>query len=312
MIGQLIGFLRQHVHPSCHSLIALGAGMFSQAYRFEADDGLFVLRIGVTYEAFEKDKLAYERLGYIAPIPEILAIDAYDDTHYYCISTWFPGQILTNFNKTQTEKFLPSLFGNLLAISRVPMPVETGFGILNGEGKARWQYDTWADFIGASDDFYLTFTPRGNEVYKPWTELLATTFLDTGIVLDARQQLVDLLPLLPNERHYVHGDFGYENALADGHQLTAILDWAELRCGDWLYDLAYITYYDDLGTDYLNAFTQFAIENALVLPNFQARIRAYFLHIFLGNIFLEANRGQRDWYQDDLLRYKRLILNANL
>lgn len=312
MISQLAGFLRQHVDPSCHSLIALGAGMFSQAYRFATENEVFVLRIGVTREAFEKDKLAYERFGHVAPIPEVLAIGVYDDTHSYCISTWFPGQILTNFNKTQTETFLPSLFDKLLAISRVPVPVETGFGMLNGEGKARRRYDTWADFIGSIDDFYLTFTPRGDEVYRPWPELLATTFLDASVVFETRQQLAHLLPLLPNDRHYVHGDFGYENALADGYQLTAILDWAELRCGDWLYDLAYIVYYDDLGTDYLGKFTQFATENALVLPNFQARIRAYFLHIFLGNIFLEANRDQRDWYQDDLLRYKRLVLNADL
>ncbi|MFD2935858.1 phosphotransferase family protein [Spirosoma flavum] len=305
-IQQLSLFLQAHGHSSARNIQPLGAGMFSQAYRFKTDNGLFVLRIGVTREAFEKDQLAYERLGHVVPIPKVLAIGLYDDTYFYCISAWLPGHILTDFDKGGTEKFLPSLFNNLLTISRVPVPSETGFGILNSKGKARSRYDTWANFIGAIDDFPLTFTPRGDEVYKSWDELVATTFLDAAVVRDARQHLTDLLPLLPTDRHYVHGDFGFENALADGNHLTAILDWAELRCGDWLYDLTYIVYHNNLGVDYVGAFRQWAAENDLFIANLTERIHAYYLHIFLGNIFLEANRNQRGWYDEDIDRYKQL------
>ncbi|WP_461089093.1 hypothetical protein [Spirosoma gilvum] len=56
-LAQLTHFLQTHFHPTAHSLQPIGAGMFSQAYRFEADKEAFVLRIGVTREAFEKISL---------------------------------------------------------------------------------------------------------------------------------------------------------------------------------------------------------------------------------------------------------------
>lgn len=311
MLGRLTEFLQTHFHASGRNLQPLGAGMFSQAYRFDTDAGAFVIRIGVTREAFEKDKLAQERLSQAVPIPQVLTIGEYEGDQFYCISTWQPGRILTALSAEETRRLVPSIFANLLAMSQVPGPLETGFGILNGVGYVRRRYETWADFIGTIDDFPLTFTPRGPEIYRPWTELYATTFLDERVVQDAHQRLKTLLPVLPDERHYVHGDFGHDNALADGDQLIAILDWAELRCGDWLYDLAYLAYYDDKQVDYVGAFRQWTKTAGLVVPNLAERMLAYQLHIFLGNIFLEANRNQRDWYDEDVQRLPRLLTNIS-
>lgn len=306
LIG-LLTWLQTAIQPTARHLEPLGAGMFSQAYRFETDDGAFVLRIGLTREAFEKDKLAYERLGHVVRIPRIDLIGSYSDGRFYCISEWQPGRILNGLSPDETRRLLPSLFNNLLAMSRIPVPSEIGFGILNGTGQARRQYATWAECIGAVDDFPLLFTPRGDEVYKPWNELVETTVLDKALVQDARQRLDDLLPYLPNERCYVHGDFGFDNALAERDQLTAILDWAELRCGDWLYDLAYVAYHDEQRIDYVGAFRQWADATGLIIANLTERIRVYSLSIFLGNVFLNANRGRWDWYENDVTRYGQLI-----
>lgn len=284
--------------------------MFSRAYRFDTDKGVYVLRIGVTQEAFEKDRLVYERLGRALPIPKVISIGRYDPAHVYCITDWYPGQILTALSPDETSRLLPSLFANLLTMSQVPVPVDSGFGILNGKGQARRQYAGWPAFIGAVDDFPLTFTPRGDEVYKSWRELFSTTSLEEPMIRDARRRLDDLLPYLPNARHYVHGDFGYDNVLAQDGELTAILDWAELRCGDWLYDLAYVAWHDEQGIDYIGAFRRWADGKSLTVPNLTERIQAYYLSIFLGGIFLGANRGMWDWYAEDVARYKIRILSA--
>lgn len=317
----LIDFLRTNFYPTAYNLQSLGVGMFSEAYRFSVskstlgtstpDDTTLVIRIGVNREAFEKDQLVYERLGASVSVPRVLGLGEYNENRFYCFSEWKPGRILTDFDKEETERLLPSLFENLLRISRVLPTPSTDFGILTGTGQCREPYRTWADFISTIDDFPSTFTPRGNEIYKPWADLYATTFLDKSLVDEAHQRLYVLLPFLPNDRHYVHGDFGYENALADGDQVTAILDWAELRCGDWLYDLAYLAYHDSLGIDYLGNFQQWAATNSLQVPNFIERIEAYFLAIFLGNIFLEANRGQRDWYEEDVTKFKRQLADRH-
>ncbi|WP_338870234.1 aminoglycoside phosphotransferase family protein [Spirosoma sp. SC4-14] len=308
LIPQLWAFLQASFHPLVRNVRPLGAGMFSEAYRFETEDGIFVVRIGVTREAFEKDLLAYARLAHSLPVPEIRQIGEFDRSRFYCISRWLPGKVLTALNKEQTERLLPDVFKNLLTMSRVAVPPETEFGILNGSGQSRKPYKTWADFVCAIDDFPTTFTPRGDEHYRPWQELYTDTFLDKSIVDDACQRLTAVRPFLPNERHYVHGDFGHDNALADSNHLTAILDWAELRCGDWLYDLVYLAYHDTFGVDYIGTFRQWANAQGLLVPNLMERVTASFLSIFLGNIFLEANRNQRDWYEEDVDRYRTFFL----
>ncbi len=132
MNNPLLSFLVARGYLSAHSLQLLGAGMFAQAYRFETDDGIFVLRIGVTREAFKKDQLAYERLGSVAPIPKIVMIGDYDQTQSYCLSEYKSGRILTALSKAETEQLLPSLFDTILAMSRISLSADTGFGILNG------------------------------------------------------------------------------------------------------------------------------------------------------------------------------------
>ena len=317
MTEPLLAFLRGTFHSTAANLRFLGAGMFSRAYRFDTEAGSFVLRVGLTREAFEKDQFASERMGRVLPVPKVLTIGRYDDTptggsQFYCISDWKPGRILTVLSTGETRKLLPSLFDNLLTMSRVPVSPQTGFGILNGAGRARRHYPAWAEFIGAVDDFALTFTPRGSETYRSWEKLFAETRLDEYLVRDARHRLTERLPYLPNERHYVHGDFGFDNALADGHRVTALLDWAEMRVGDWLYDLAYVSWHSEpdqtlVPVDYIGVFRRWADASGLAVPHLNERIQAYYLSIFLGNAFLEANRGMWDWYADDVARYRHFF-----
>src|SRR5207244_2770965 len=97
MPGSLTEFLQNRFHLSARNLQPLGAGMFSQAYHFDTDAGAFVLRIGITREAFEKDKLAYERLSQAVQIPRVLAIGEYG-AQFYCISDWQQGRTLTDLS----------------------------------------------------------------------------------------------------------------------------------------------------------------------------------------------------------------------
>lgn len=305
-----MALLRTRFAPSARDLQRLGEGMFAQAYRFRTDEGWFVIRIGVSREAFEKDQLAYERLAQTLPVPQIFAIGPFSEQSYYCISQWRSGRMLDRVHRATTLRLLPDLFAKLWSMSRVPVPADVGFGGLNGSGQPRRHYNTWGEFLGAVDEFASTFTARGSEVYKPWDALFATTAMDKALVLDARQRLQDLLPCLPDDRHYIHGDFGFDNALNDGYRLTAILDWAELGVGDWLYDLAYVAYHDKQGIDYIGAFREWLGANGLSIVNLTERMQAYYSRIFLGNVFLEANRGQWTWYREDVERYRRLVVTG--
>ncbi len=50
--------------------------------------------------------------------------------------------------------------------------------------------------------------------------------------------MIDLAERSPQETYLVHGDFHLGNMLADGSNITAIVDWEMALYGDFMFDLA--------------------------------------------------------------------------
>src|SRR5207249_1974221 len=82
----------------------------------------------------------------------------------------------------------------------------------------------------------------------------------------------DLLPRCPEERQVVHGDYGYDNVLAEHGRVTGVLDWEALRYGDPLYDVAYLQLYLP-GNE--------GIVDRTAYPDHDARLATYLLYIAL-------------------------------
>ena len=299
-------FLRQHFHPDSRLGDFLGGGVFSQAYAFDTPAGAFVIRIGENAENFRKDKLAYHLFtAPDLPIPRVFETGQIEGRQY-AVSKRMPGQRLSEQGAEAAQSTLPSLLRTADALRLVKLPSTTGFGILDGTGKARHAYRHWRDYVLGVHDWPATFTARAGETYRNWDALFAETFLEKPVFEEVFAKMRDLSRHCPNEKHLVHGDFGYDNVLSENGQITAVLDWAEMRCGDFLYDIAYLDYYDT-PLDYTEAFGEHYASKKLSVPHFAERIQCYKLHIFLGNVFLEANRNQRDWYEEDLARLPRLL-----
>jgi aminoglycoside phosphotransferase (APT) family kinase protein len=52
----------------------------------------------------------------------------------------------------------------------------------------------------------------------------------------------ELLLCCTTQKHLVHGDFGFHNTISDGQAITGVLDWADSRLGDFLYDVVTLTF----------------------------------------------------------------------
>ncbi len=118
----------------------------------------------------------------------------------------------------------------------------------------------------------------------------------------------------PEIRHLVHGDLLYGNVLVDDARVSAIFDWQCATYGDFLYDVAWLTFWAawypalaaaDVGT----AIVRHYEEIGFTVPDLEDRLRTYELHIGLAHLGYYAWMG--DWENlDRAARRTREVLGA--
>jgi hygromycin-B 4-O-kinase len=72
----------------------------------------------------------------------------------------------------------------------------------------------------------------------------------------------------------VHGGYGFNNMLAENGAVTAVLDWTEAMYGDFLYDVAWLNFWDP-GHDYQAIFRADYAERGFAVPDFEQRLLCY-------------------------------------
>ena len=78
--------------------------------------------------------------------------------------------------------------------------------------------------------------------FGKWHRLFEDSFFGTAVYsTNCATKCSDCLAYLPTERYLIHGDYGFNNVLADEGRVTAVLDWANAKFGDFLFDVAYLT-----------------------------------------------------------------------
>lgn len=96
--------------------------------------------------------------------------------------------------------------------------------------------------------------------------------------------------------------------LSDGQKITGVLDWAESRLGDFVYDIAYLEFwskhisYKQLWQEWLRG-----KKLNLHLSNFEERIQCYMLHIGLGSLAIAAIQNDIQDYQNIKARLQMII-----
>jgi hygromycin-B 4-O-kinase len=88
------------------------------------------------------------------------------------------------------------------------------------------------------------------------------------------------------------------NVIACGNTITGVLDWAELRLGDPIYDIAYLEFWSP-HIRYQQLWQHWANDRSLSVARFAERMQCYMTHIGLSGLAIAAMR-------DDLEDYDRI------
>ena len=242
----------------------LPEGLESQAFRFDVGAEELVLRIGTSRRGFEKDRWAAAVAGRHVPVPAVLEIGSFDETHTYCITQRLPGTTVEDLPPADAGGVVGAVAGAWAALASCDVASVAGFGEFDAEGRA--PASTWrAVLLGT---------------------LEAATDADDGSVLETYAGLVERCP---EERALVHGDFGSNNLLVHDGQVSGVLDWESALVGDSLHDVAN-THFWATSLPCMQVQAAHFDRTLGDLPDYRERVLCYALRIGIE----EAREARRD------------------
>jgi len=112
---------------------------------------------------------------------------------------------------------------------------------------------------------------------------------------------------LPEDKFLIHGDFAGNNALSDGENITGIIDWGNSAYGDYLFDIAYMQFWQDDPMHFYAGVKEQQEAWGRNVENYDERVRCYLLHIGLGAIEFWARAGLEDKYMRDKNRILKIL-----
>jgi hygromycin-B 4-O-kinase len=276
----------------------IGGGEWSQAFSFRDGSRELVVRFGAYVEDYQKDELAYRFATPELPIPPVFEIGQAFDA-YYAVSARRYGDPLDHLDGAGLERTLPSVWRFLDALRVADVSETTGYGMWTPDGDA--PFATWRDcLLAVGDD---TVYPRS----QGWRATLEGRPTDLEVFEEGYRQLESLAGSVSEARHLVHEDIVGDNVRVLDGQVTAVVDWGNARYGDFLYDLARLTFWVPWypawrEVDIVGAAREHYASIDLEVPAFEERLRACQIYIGLEaqayNVFTErwdelAKSGQR-------------------
>jgi hygromycin-B 4-O-kinase len=183
---------------------------------------------------------------------------------------------------------LPALLDTLDAIHTADVSGSRGWGVIDAEGQG--SADNWpAHLAGVADE-----EPGG--FFGEWHRLFDQGLLERDRFERIYARMVDLFPYCPQTRWLVHGDFGFSNVLAHEGRISAVLDWANARYGDFLYDVAWLdTWAPELNLG--EACRARYAGRGLPVPHFAERLECYRSYIALNALLFFAHAGDEPAYR---------------
>ncbi len=213
------------------TLKKLVEGHTSQAFSFNHEDGTKrVLRIAPNNEGFLLDRYAFKRFASSTlPIPRIYDIGNFRDDSYYCVSQFVEGKPSDQLTQEEMTASLEAQLQCFAQLFNVDIHDVVGWGEINAS-KDEAPFTTWQESIRHSindlDENFLTEGLKSLGLDKSLYKRFMTKFEEN------MERLSDPVKRL------VHGDLGFDNVLVNKGEVAAIIDWADVGCGDWVFDMA--------------------------------------------------------------------------
>jgi hygromycin-B 4-O-kinase len=256
----------------------IGRGVWSKAFAFRRSGRDYVIRFGAHHEDFAKDRLAARYAGPALPIPRVVELgEAFGGT--YAISERVFGGYIDDVDETQMRALLPSLFAALDTARLADLSKTTGYGAWDAGGIA--PHPSWRAALAD-----VAYDRPGDRIHG-WRERLAASPLGIGLFEEAYAHLLALAGRVPEERHLIHSDLLHYNVLVEAHRITGVLDWGCGMYGDFLYDLAWLCFWQPWypawqSIDFRAEARRHYAAIGLDVPHLQERLRCCQIHIGLA------------------------------
>jgi len=276
-------FLAERYGPSAGNVAELGAGDWSRAFSFRLDNRDLVVRFGRHPDDFAKDRQAMAFARPELPVPAVLDIGETLPGVFYAISQRHFGVFLEDLDERGWHRLLPALLRALDALRDVPPP-GSGVDWASEQGVSSAP-SSWPQWLVAS------LEDRPGERVSGWRATLKETPDIEDVFVLGERALRALLGACPDIRHVLHRDLLNRNVLVaqDASRLEAVLDWGCSLAGDFLYEVAWMTFWAPWHPALKAVYFGRVIEDhytatGLRVENFDQRLACYELHIGLEHL----------------------------
>ncbi len=229
------------------------------------------------------------------PIPRVLEIgDAFDGA--YAISERHFGIFLEDLDAQGFALVLPALLRALDTMRSVPVLDDA-----RAMPWSEWLRNLLVDHPGAR--------------VSGWRQRIAASPELDALFVAAQDAFEELVDACPDLQHVLHLDLINRNVLVaqDRTHLEAVFDWGCLASGDFLYDVAWFTFWAPwhpglAATDIRGAVLDHYATTGVAAENFNERIHCYELHIGVHHLAYNASApGREKDLAEIALRLRELI-----
>jgi aminoglycoside phosphotransferase (APT) family kinase protein len=282
-------FLAGRYGAGATAIEELGGGDWSRAFAFRLHDQDLVIRFGQHREDYEMDREAGAFAGPDLPVPRVLEIgEALGGV--YAISERRFGIFLEALEQPGWQRVLPALLRCLDALREIPLPAGTGVDRSAAPGSPARSWREW--LLDSLED-----RPGGR--VSGWRAKLSDAPEDEAVFVYGLEVLGSLRSACPELRHLIHGDLLNRNVLVspDGTRIEAVFDWGCSMAGDFVYEVAWFTFWSPWypaleALDFRTAIDEHYRRTGLHVHDFHRRLACYELHIGLAHIAYATFTGR--------------------
>lgn len=304
-LKQLQEFLNKYFND-LHDVEHLGDGWWSQAFSFYTGEQKFVIRISKHLTDFKKDRFAHKHFSNKEiPIPRIMETGPFNKDLFYCISEYSDGtpsdQVIRNQDPDADLKVASKLLRPLYLIHELDTTGLSGWGITDANGHG--SFKSWPDYL---------FAVHNPKYPISWTVLAQKSWLDQTLFTRLLDQMKALFIYLPSKKQVLHGDYGFDNLLlTPDHEVSAVIDWAEMTLGDALYDLIHMNEPWRPADEELNYLTLWEAEmkrKKQEIVHLKERLECYQIHYTLFHLHIHTARQEEEEYMEIAAWAKKNLL----
>jgi aminoglycoside phosphotransferase (APT) family kinase protein len=222
-------------YGSVDDLRAMSGGFWSSAYGFSEGGRELVVRFGENKDWHEADRAAMAFASPGVPVPEVIEIGDAFGGGAYAISVRRHGKRLEDVRVDQRDTAAPMLASLIGALYRVPKSPELAVW---HERPPRASL-TWRGWLSERLD------EDPNPAVDDWQSPLAAHDEVYRLFEVCEARVRELIDACPERRDLVHGDLLHVNVLVaeDASRPTAVFSWKCSARGDFLFDVAWCTFW---------------------------------------------------------------------